>query len=277
MTEEKSRSGYSLDSYLKIAGGSAGILTAVGYLSVASHNHVLGVQVDITAQDLLYQGGMFFFNSLFAMLLAVVDRVREVGWILPAALLITFLLLFTLKKRQIFSQGTYPLLWILMALSLLVEALFILSHYVSLNPGSNMLFTGVSPHNQEGYGCLVLMTLLYGAACWQLISADFKERAPLSGKRFITVVLSLLMGLQSLILIAYHGGLSHPNEYPIALLEYGDGPSKTLHVALLGERYGRWVAYDYPLKRVILLDKNLVRYMELEGRKMIFNQTSYLN
>ena len=155
--------------YLNALGGFAAILVAIGYISVRYHNAVLGIELDVAAGDYIYVGGMFLFNTFFAILLAAYKHILGTGSLHAPFILFTLFVIYVLKnymgkeRRQLIS-----LLWVACGALLLVEGFFVTLCFKDSMPEQNTLYLGKNPYNQAVYGSLALIVVLYAAAFWNL-------------------------------------------------------------------------------------------------------------
>jgi len=262
----------SFSNYLQILGGTTGILAVIGYLSERFHNNVLGIEVDISSGDFAYRGGMFFFNSFFAVFYGILSSLNQSEWLLPLLLFLTFVSVFVVAANLKLSKNR--VLWPVFSLLVLTQGVFIIREYISVMPGQNLLLYGENPYNQTDYGRLLLLSSLYICACWQIFKWMGKEGFHHWYSNLLKVLLGILVVFQLLLIPLYYGALSNPNEYPIALVEYGQNGKETYYVALLGEKYGRLVTYN-PRRKIMLLERSRVGTIEVKGNKDIFNPKNY--
>jgi len=262
----------SLTTLFGQLGGLAGILSAIGYLSERFHNSVLGVELAIPPGDFLYRGGMFFFNTVFAMPFALYTA-SLMEWLLLASACLLLLAIIALGNSKKFSA--HQSLWTLMAVFVFLEGILILNEYKSLLPGKNMLLLGKNPYKLGGYGRLALLTTLHGMAYWQLLSWRRATNTPSRAARPLLALAGMLLFLQVLSIPPFYGGLSHPNTYPIITLNWKNGGDATARVAVLGEYQEMLVTYHLPTKKILLIDKDKVGGMEAHGVQDIFDEKNY--
>lgn len=280
MKGEEKRLG-NLRTYLQILAGTAGILVAIGYISERFHQDVLGINVDISSGDFIYKGGMFFYNSFYAVLYGIGRCFEQLNWILP--LVVFFTMLFLLKTDCQKKLSKYSVLWIMIFIVVLIQGAFIIQEYTKVLPGKNLLLIGEKKSYKQSlslYGRLIFLSILYFVVCCQL----YKWNKWIKNEKFYYWFTNLIMSFigiavvfQLLTIPLYYGGLSHPYEYPIAMMDYEaeKGKKETHILAILGEKYGRLVTYNYPDRNIMMLEKQNIGKIEMKGNKNIFDSQSY--